>query len=1336
MPIIDLDTPLVNRWSDTPKGFAVTPNELSEVGVPPAASPGMLQTLGAAMRYDNPITATVLDETIGTNPEDRQTGFSAWDQIKGTPDEQHWGRFADVHNQRAFDARKRQIANEDDAKKTLAASPWYYSFPAELIAGVLDPTTLMPGGAFVKSVKGGYNVARSAMSVGLAAGTAVGVQELALHNTQQTRTFGESTINVGASVVLGSMVGAGGARLLSRAEWQKAVRDLEAPAVTADAVMPELPAPFTSSLGAAAVSTPDLASTAIAGKVASAVAATTERLVPALRVARSDSAVVRDVGMNLFEMSTYMRANVDGLASPQAAETLRKQWDAGLMQSVRETRNQYSEFLKSDIYKNSDAAGLWRRFTGRTASEFNAMVGQAMRRGDQHEIPQVAAAAQAWRKNVFDPLKDAAIEAKLLPADVSPETAISYFSRIWNRKRLVSEEPAFKGAVIDHYSKVIATEFEKSATNHNKRVAQLNQELEDLHLTPEARISTLRELETAQSYHEATRFELGDQAARLSEIATNMRLAKEANDYGAIAALRDERAKIIKEGGDELKTFIENRTNYRRRLRNVELGSAGLQERADRILTQLADLEEANSHAMERLVKKGQQLERDLDRLDADALQTRVDDIAASFEKMARRAESSAERAQREVANINKRAAAKEVKNIEKGAEIAAESDSKIATRLTKEAERQTAFSERMSEIAERLKAARDFDHDGLMTELRQAIEKATRETSTASLARGSRAERLGERLATLSPERIKERAQTIDRMSRELEQKFSDRWEVRNLGDGIDPANKAGANFSQAAREIADEVFDKLTGRTTDTVRPEFITITARGPLKERTFNIPDELIERWLEHDVDIVGRRYSRIMSADVEIARKFGSPDMKEALAKVREDYKALRADVTDAKALKRLDDGERADIRDLEGVRDLIRGTYMQSGWEKDFGRVVRVANALQYVLKMGGIVISSLTEPFRVLAAKGLMPMMADGFSALRNIDALKLSVHEAQMAGNIHDKVLAHRLATLADITDFYGTRTPIERFMDNATNVASSWNGIRLWTDGVKALAATKIQNDILDIASRFAKATDKEKRYLSFLGIDESMATRIAAQFAQHGDTQGRIRIAGKDNWTDDITRRAYNAALNKDLDSMVVTRGAADLPLFANSPLGRLLFQFNTFNLASHQRILLRGLQEGHARFLGTVVALSSMGMLMTYLKALSNNRADKLPNMAENPGWWIAEGLDQSGLFMVPMVLSNSFEKLTGMNPIKGPMKALDVETGQKSSRNLNRNELGVLGPSAGTIQDIGTVAGIPKTVAEDDDIKKRQMNAAERLIPFNSYPGMRQMLKYIVNPPE
>jgi hypothetical protein len=194
--------------------------------------------------------------------------------------------------------------------------------------------------------------------------------------------------------------------------------------------------------------------------------------------------------------------------------------------------------------------------------------------------------------------------------------------------------------------------------------------------------------------------------------------------------------------------------------------------------------------------------------------------------------------------------------------------------------------------------------------------------------------------------------------------------------------------------------------------------------------------------------------------------------------------------------------------------------------------------------------------------------------------------------------------------------------------------------------------------------------------------------------------------------------------------------ADVPLFAHTPTGKALLQFKSFALASHQKMLLRGLQEGQGRFISGVIAMTAMGMMQAYLKAVSGNRPELMQKMTDNPGWWIGEGLDRSGIISVPMELANDFEKFSGgFNPIKTPFKAFD-QGKMESQKNQNRSDIGsLLGPSIGFAGDIMTAGSIPKRMMAGEEVSQAQKNAAERLMPFNSYAGIRQMMKYVVNPP-
>jgi hypothetical protein len=1012
---------------------------------------------------------------------------------------------------------------------------------------------------------------------------------------------------------------------------------------------------FGASVGAAAVSVPSTGEAAIAGRMAGGLARVTSWISPGLRLAHSDSPVARDAGFNLFEFTSYLKQNDNGIASPTAVETLRKAWEGKFNEALQDHQKAYSDYRK-----RVGSGGLLQRvssiFRDDDTTSFNGQVGRAMRQEDTHAEPEIARAAASWRKNVIEPFTKAALEEKLFPAEIAdriaqglpPSTAPSYFPRLWNRNRLVAEEGAFKREVVDWALESMPSWERASANAIEKRLAPLRSEIDDLEM------AKLRRGEEAR--------------VREEEIQTGE--YTEGDIRSAIRMVR---------GGAQKPKGVKTLTQF-------VVESGGLWDPGGDV----------------RGMGAGPRSRPGL--LRAERRRAQNPNGGWALDDMARHAwESGYFPNKVERPSVNE-------------------------------------FLDALSDDFNKRRAVlRDEDRDAYrMTELVNQIEQ--------DLSRLGVGTEGSPRFAT-SEETKGIVKRVYDAMNARDDRRLEDlraKLKEREAESRVDHEARFG-DPNGHAREIADDVFNKLTGKSIEGPLPEFVTVNARGPLKERTFNIPDARVERWLESDAELVLDRYQRTMSADIELARKFGTPDMKDALTSVQQDYLRLREGVADPKQLTKMDGQEKADIRDLTAVRDLIRGNYKLAEWERGFGQVARMATAVEYMMKMGQVVISSLTEPVRVVAARGLVPFVKDGMAVLGNLDAFKLSAAEAKLAGNISDRLRGGRVFSLADLGDYYGTRGVMDKFLANMTNVASTLNGIRIWTDGEKMFASTMIQNKMLRTAVGYAKASAEDRRYLAFLGIDEGMASRIAKQFADHGEDSKGVFVAGTREWTDDIAVRQYRAALNKDLDSMVVTRGVADVPLFANTPLGRMLFQFRTFNISSHQRMLLRGLQEDQARFLSGVVAMSSFGMLQMYVAAVATNSQSKFPNGAEglaasmqkNPGWWIGEGLDHSGLLTIPFEISNAVEKLTGgVNPLKAPLKAFD-EGNAISVKNRPRNAFSMLGPTAATLLgDVPMAAAGARKFATGEEVGKGEKNAAERLLPFNSYYGLRQFLKYFVNPPD
>ncbi|MEM7046025.1 MAG: hypothetical protein AAF442_00015 [Pseudomonadota bacterium] len=181
---------------------------------------------------------------------------------------------------------------------------------------------------------------------------------------------------------------------------------------------------------------------------------------PLLRTATSQSIVTRRIGQELAEQVLRYEKNALGVATPIAVETDIKLWQAPLYQAITAHDDFYMQYRRGrdarfgDITKTtlSDLTGAARREGKLDRQQFAQEIGRAMRRGDTHDIPEVAQAAQAYRRLVFDPLKDRAIQAKLLDEDVDITTATSYLSRSYNTDKIKARRPEL-GAIIARWLK-------------------------------------------------------------------------------------------------------------------------------------------------------------------------------------------------------------------------------------------------------------------------------------------------------------------------------------------------------------------------------------------------------------------------------------------------------------------------------------------------------------------------------------------------------------------------------------------------------------------------------------------------------------------------------------------------------------------------------------------------------------------------------------------------------------------------------------------------------------------------------------------------------------------
>jgi hypothetical protein len=966
--------------------------------------PGILEAAQAAWRTSSNIGSGIASRAMAIPDQDYfkvQKDYDVYDDISGY--EAHAGRFEQVYNPLAAQAVKSDIDRETKDRETLAASGWA-GFALSAGASILDPTILLPGGALVRAGKVGYSLGKTALSVGGAAALGTGIQEAGLQATQQLRTPEESFFAVGGSALLGGIIGAVGAKFISKGEWDRfgsALKvELEGDVPDPDAIVNTI-VQRAQSVGASSVDNIKLDDLGVGGpRIAQAVAKATDamRINPGIQTMFSPSVKVREAYQKMVDNPVYTKMNMDGGTLGPSVENLVKQYQRGSL----------SQWMRSagKHYKDAKKEG----FDG-SKSDFYEQVARAGRRGDVDEGGNhfITKAAEEARDKIFDPLLKRAQEAKLLPDDVTPQTARTYVTRLWNRERLIAREPEFRQIAGDYFK--------------------------------------------------------------------------------------------------------------------------------------------------------------------------------------------------REIAKVPK---------------------NKLP----------------------------DF-------------------------------------------------------------------------------ANKA--DFDDYVEEVVTGVFNNLTGRGSGEV-PDWIVPIKRGPLKDRTFKISDSEVEGFLRNDMELILRKYSRTMAAEVEMTEKFGSADMKDTLDGIRKDYQALRTQAQSENARAKLDKAEQRDIRNLEAFRDMLRGTYRAADEGSDWSKITRAALTWNYMRLLGGVTITSLTDAARVIGVHGIRATMREGLPGLLSgVRAANVSRADAKALGVVSESVLQSRLASLADLNDPYAYGSRFERYLSNASNVFTKATGLSWWNDTMKTIASVMTQNRVLRNAENYANIGERERAYMAYLGISDGTAELIAQQFQKHGMKENGIYGANVGAWDEPIAQRAYAAALAKDVDRTIVTKGVADTPLWMKTNWGKLIMQFKSFGLASHQRVLIAGLQERPHRLAEQMVLSTSIGMMIAYLKLHERGEPEEAERLLNNPGLWISDGLDRTGILALPYEVSNTAEKLglpfgitTAAQKIAG-----DEDQGGTVSRYATRGKLGtIMGPSAGMFEDLATIA----EQLSKGDLKRSGANAIIRQLPGAALPGIKTAIHAGIKP--
>jgi hypothetical protein len=380
-----------------------------------------------------------------------------------------WKNYVSASSPQDVDKITRKINRELENRQTLQQAGFGKYFITGMIAGIVDPINLIPvGGSAYKAARLG-KIGTAALHTATAGFVSSVAQETLLQSQQETRTPEESAINIAGTTILSGIIG-GVAASWTKYKFQKISNSLTEDIHTSKTnlqIDPKTQDIIDTSVGAKQYKELErlqleeaykkhldyslqtgkkalteeqfinkqqgLTTRGGAGVVIKSLSKTN----PLLRIFTSKSTKAKETLQRLATHNMLVGKNTEGIASQQSVETAIKQHNAGLGSAIQSNRKLFREYKKRINKEGGDR-------TLKTSSKFNEAVSKALRRDDISDIPEVERAAKEYRNKVFEPLKKEAIELELLPEDVKPEGAVSYLTRIYNRKKIIAQEPILR----------------------------------------------------------------------------------------------------------------------------------------------------------------------------------------------------------------------------------------------------------------------------------------------------------------------------------------------------------------------------------------------------------------------------------------------------------------------------------------------------------------------------------------------------------------------------------------------------------------------------------------------------------------------------------------------------------------------------------------------------------------------------------------------------------------------------------------------------------------------------------------------------------------------------
>jgi hypothetical protein len=1290
--------------------------------------PSWGDTIDAAFGLENDVIA-------GYNLMNRpvfkaQPNYPLVDRLKaaGIP-EWEWEDYVGVQSDDELIFAQQQIIGERKRRDVLARSGGA-GIAAGVAAGILSPTIFIP------ILGTGSRAARIAKAFGYSAAAAT-AQEAALLQDQRTRTDAEALFSIGASTVLGGILGTA-ASLLSKVEFDRMASDMVNPnlgttipkvsSVGAEAVAPEIAGKFKYGPGIDTLS-----------RIGPVTRVIQQPHAPKIEGVKLESAQARWIGSQFGDAGLGFERNIEGIAAAPGGniEHMATTYMRNLFEGLTASDRAYKEYffagnpprvLANTIATASSLLGSTRM----NREQFNQAITEHIWTGIESPIPQVNQAAAAIEKKLFRPLFDEAVEVGIYDIREDVEGAIqkllkadkSYATRMFLAPAVQRNLTKFIKIIADRYENKLNEAFLKEFERFVKRKQKITTRIEDLE-RPAKEVQELRN----QLLEDLKKLE-SDRSPETVKFATDLKALRSAlrneKDPTKKKSLKEALRKFKEKTPLEYSKLNEKRGVIRARLRNLLHSRAMAEERQLIKLDKIEKLEELSLAAMSKAATVAYELITFLRK-------GRDTDFNKKIKSLQKEFADALAVASRQLDKYD-------------------EQVTKLVSTSPEDTNKLLAIEQRTENITARLNARvaeleklETFDRAAWRVEVQQAIDDIMQPTLEINNRRALRMQRLMEQADRLDPALIPGKVEKLKKKLIDAATQLRDRLRERG---GLDIDLDSGkASFREFAEDIARDAARKILGvngriQFNDLIREK------RGPEIARALDVPSIELKDFLDHDIDRIMRVYARTMAADISIARRLGTPNGQlvfENLARERFEKTEAVAKLKDKKGnplSQEKQEKYREAIGDFYDSLEIDLQTLLQrvrhergvpqdpESWAARGASLALMANTMRY---MGGVTISSLADPGRVIQRFGLTRTFRDAFLPfITALKELRMSQREGKLAGTALDPVLHARAQSVFDLMDDVRPRTKIERVAQWGTSKIGLIALFDYWTSAWKQVAAGLANAKLLDAIETVMtnrggeKALKRATEYLAkknLVGDDVPIIWQQVTGGPGGGKVKG-VWLPNTDKWNisdPNIARalRSYRSALVSEVDDTIITPGL-ERPSWVDRNLpGKLIAQFKSFGFSSTTKTLMAGLQERDAAHLNGMLISLALGALSYYTWAVSVGGAAYTEMKNASYEKWIDEAISRSG-----MLSAFDFVQQVGQSiPLTRPYMSL---SGGISSRREGGDLVDALsGPSMDALDSVARILiGI-------DSPTRTTLHAARKLLPYQNLIGWRRALDAI-----